>query len=100
MLPFDDENGGEGDYPFNEENYNDFNENLQFDSFEDAGAFYDAVSDYFHDQGFSNDDWMDMITEVNNFEYWYDEDGELHYDLDFDWWYDEGGYGGHASASG
>lgn len=102
MLPFDDdgENGGGSDYPFNEDNYNEFNTNMAFDSFEEAAAFYDAVSDYFHDQGFNNEEWASMVSEVQSFEYWYDDEGSLHYDFDLDWWYGEGGYGGHASASG
>lgn len=102
MLPYDDfdENGGgEGDYPFNEDNYNDFNTNVEFDSYDQAAAVYDALSDYMHDQGFSNEQWMENLTSFE-ISYYYDDDGNFHYDIEFDWWDDDLGYGGHGSASG
>jgi hypothetical protein len=102
MLPYDDnenEDGSGGDYPFDESNYND-HPGVQFDDYQQATEFFDALSDYMHDQGFSNEAWFDMVTEVTNMEIWYDDDGNMHYNIEFDWWYEDGGYGGHASASG
>lgn len=101
MLPFDDEGGeggeGGGHYPFNYETYNDFG--VHFDNFQEAAGFYDALSDYMHDQGFSNEAWFSMVTEIHEFSIWQDDEGNMHYFIDFDWWYEDGGYGGHASAS-
>lgn len=101
MLPFEENN--EGEYPFDESNYNEYNGNIQFDDYQQATEFFDAVSDYLHDQGFSNEEWLSMATEINEISTWYDDDGNFHYSIDFDWWCDDcgdGGYGGHVSASG
>lgn len=102
MLPFEDDNeNGGGDYPFDESNFNEGN--IQFDDYAQATEFFDAVSDYMHDEGFSNQEWFSMATEIHEFSTWYDDDGGFHYYIDFDWWCDDcgdGGYGGHASASG
>jgi hypothetical protein len=102
MLPYDenDENGEYSAYPFNEGNYNDFNTNVEFESYEQAAAVYDALSDYLHDQGFSNEQWMENLTSFE-ITYSYDDDGTLHYDIEYEWYSDDNGYGGkgHASSS-
>ncbi len=83
--------------PYEEDEYRDYDPDWYdpdiYTSDEQARDVWESVQEYFHDKGYSNEQWMSMIQEIQNV--YYDDEGSIHFD--FDWYDGDAEYGGHGS---
>jgi hypothetical protein len=84
MLPPEDDY--ESGYPEEEFDQSTLEMWDSYSEFGTIGEFYDAVAEYFHNQGFSNHDWFSYVQQIEN-EY-RDDNGKLH----FTFYWDNGDY--------
>jgi len=61
----------------------------RFESEMQQEAIWNFLDEYSIGSGASQDQWFDSITEIRDFDDWYDDEGEYHYSFEFD--FDDGG---------
>lgn len=95
MLPFDEDEEGPDNRP-TPWNYDDD----VFGSISQAQGVFDVLMDNWvpNEGGFDAQTIYDSIYEIDNYEEWEDEEGNMHYEFDYYWEHD--GYSGHGHYSG
>jgi hypothetical protein len=90
MLPYDEDN--EPDDRPTAFNYDD----SIYGDLEQAQGIWDTLQDNWapNEGGFDASQIFDMIYEIDNFDSWEDEDGNMHYSFDYEWESEDGSYHG------
>ena len=94
MLPYDEGENGERDF-------SDYDDSV-FGSADMAQSVYEFFEENWHQNegGFDHDQIYDMIYEIDNYEEWEDEEGNMHYSFDYEWESPDGEYSGSGHVSG